>query len=161
MGRLAAVVAKQLLAGRHVVCVRTEQLDISGPIYRNKVKFHAFLNKADNCQPEHGPIHFRAPSMIFWRCVRGMLPHKTKRGAAALSHFKVLEGMPQPYDTVKKEVVPAALRVLRLKPGPRTRTSALFRSRSAGSIRRLSRRWRTSVTFVPPLSTSASLLWRS
>lgn len=31
----------------------------------------------------------RAPSRIFWRTVRGMLPHKTKRGAEALNRLKV------------------------------------------------------------------------
>ena len=45
-----------------------------------------------------------------------MLPHKTKRGAAALNHLKVFEGVPPPYDRVKRMVVPRALRVLRLKP---------------------------------------------
>jgi len=45
-----------------------------------------------------------------------MLPHKTPRGAAALAHFKALEGVPQPYDKVKKVVIPDALRVLRLRP---------------------------------------------
>lgn len=46
-----------------------------------------------------------------------MLPHKTKRGAAALERLKVFEGCPEPFDKKKKMVVPAALRVLRLKPG--------------------------------------------
>ncbi|CDY19938.1 BnaA09g03130D [Brassica napus] len=32
-----------------------------------------------NTKPSHGPIHFRAFSKIFWRTVRGMIPHKTKR----------------------------------------------------------------------------------
>ena len=46
-----------------------------------------------------------------------MVPHKTARGAAALERLKVYEGMPPPYDRKKKMVIPAALRVLRLKPG--------------------------------------------
>ena len=41
-------------------------------------------------KPSHGgPFHLRAPSRIFWRTVRGMLPHKTKRGAEALNRLKV------------------------------------------------------------------------
>ena len=64
-----------------------------------------------------GPFHHRAPSRIFFRAVRGMVPHKTARGAAALQRLKVYEGMPPPYDRKKKFVVPDALRVLRLKPG--------------------------------------------
>src|SRR5436190_1771849 len=54
---------------------------------------------------------------MFWRTVRGMLPHKTARGAAALQRLKTFEGVPPPYDKVKRVVVPQALRVLRLKPG--------------------------------------------
>lgn len=46
-----------------------------------------------------------------------MLPHKTPRGAAALQHLKVFEGVPPPFDKVKKFVVPEALRVVRLKRG--------------------------------------------
>lgn len=46
-----------------------------------------------------------------------MIPHKTARGAAALERLKTFEGIPPPYDTQKRLVVPQALRVLRLKPG--------------------------------------------
>lgn len=46
-----------------------------------------------------------------------MLPHKTKRGAAALERLKVFEGVPPPYDKLKKKVVPIALKNLRIKPG--------------------------------------------
>ena len=46
-----------------------------------------------------------------------MIPHKTARGAAAMERLKVFEGVPPPYDTQKKMVVPQALRVLRLQPG--------------------------------------------
>ena len=64
-----------------------------------------------------GPFHSRAPSRIFYKAVRGMIPHKTARGAAALERLKVFEGVPPPYDKQKKMVVPQALRVLRLQPG--------------------------------------------
>ena len=67
--------------------------------------------------PTHGAIHFRAPSRIFWRTVRGMVPHKTSRGAAALERMKAFEGVPSPYDKIKRMVIPAALRALQLKPG--------------------------------------------
>jgi large subunit ribosomal protein L13Ae len=46
-----------------------------------------------------------------------MVPHKTARGAAALNRLKVFEGIPPPYNTMKRMVVPQALRVLRLQPG--------------------------------------------
>lgn len=74
-----------------------------------------FPNRAILTGP--GPFHFRAPSRIFYKAVRGMIPHKTARGAAALERLKVFEGVPPPYDKKKKMVVPQALRVLRLQPG--------------------------------------------
>ena len=54
---------------------------------------------------------------MFWRTVRGMIPHKTARGKAAMDRLKTFEGVPAPYDKKKRVVVPQALRVLRLKPG--------------------------------------------
>uniref|UniRef100_A0A8U7NE61 Large ribosomal subunit protein uL13 n=1 Tax=Corvus moneduloides TaxID=1196302 RepID=A0A8U7NE61_CORMO len=116
LGRLAAIVAKQVLLGRRVVVVRCEGINISGNFYRNKLKFLAFLRKRMNTNPSRGPFHFRAPSRIFWRTVRGMLPHKTKRGQAALERLKVFDGIPPPYDKRKRMVVPAALKIIRLKP---------------------------------------------
>lgn len=46
-----------------------------------------------------------------------MVPHKTKRGAAALDRMKTFEGVPPPYDKVKRMVIPDALKVLRLQHG--------------------------------------------
>jgi large subunit ribosomal protein L13Ae len=46
-----------------------------------------------------------------------MIPHKTARGAAAMERLKVFEGIPPPYDKKQRQVVPQALRVIRLKPG--------------------------------------------
>merc|ERR1711862_495867 len=58
----------------------------------------------------------RAPSKIMQRTIRGMVPHKTARGAAALDRLTCFEGIPHPYDRKKRMVMPAALKVLRLKP---------------------------------------------
>ncbi|XP_060790823.1 60S ribosomal protein L13a [Neoarius graeffei] len=123
LGRLAAIVAKQVLLGHKVVIVRCEGINISGNFYRNKLKYLSFLRKRMNTNPSRGPYHFRAPSRIFWRTVRGMLPHKTKRGQAALERLKVFDGIPPPYDKRKRVVVPAALKIVRLKP---TRKFALL-----------------------------------
>ncbi|GFQ04412.1 60S ribosomal protein l13a-2 [Phtheirospermum japonicum] len=73
------------------------------------MKYLRFLRKRMNTKPSHGPIHFRAPSKILWRTIRGMIPHKTKRGEAALARLKVYEGVPPPYDKIKRMVIPDAL----------------------------------------------------
>lgn len=118
LGRLASIVAKQLLSGQKVVVVRAEELNISGNFFRSKLKYQSFLRKKSTSNPRKSSTHhYRAPSRIFWRTVRGMLPHKTPRGAAAMERMKVFEGIPAPFDKMKRMVVPAALRVLRLKPG--------------------------------------------
>ncbi|EGG15354.1 S60 ribosomal protein L13a [Cavenderia fasciculata] len=116
LGRLAAKVAKELLSGQKVTVVRCEGILISGPMRRNLLKWDAFMNLTMNTNHARGPRHYRTPSMMFWRTVRGMLPHKTFRGALALRRFKVFEGIPAPYNTQKKMCVPSALKSLTLNP---------------------------------------------
>jgi len=48
-----------------------------------------------------------------------MIPHKTHRGKCAMERLKCFEGIPAPYDKMKKQVCPDAFRVTRLKPGRR------------------------------------------
>ncbi|CAG8484088.1 13888_t:CDS:2 [Acaulospora morrowiae] len=117
LGRLASIVAKQILSGQRIVIVRAEALNVSGSFFRNKIKYHDYLRKRMVVNPARGPFHFRAPSKILYKTIRGMIPHKTSRGAAALGRLKIFEGIPPPYDKQKRMVVPDALRVLRLKPG--------------------------------------------
>nr|XP_019049523.1 ribosomal protein L13 [Kwoniella bestiolae CBS 10118]OCF28453.1 ribosomal protein L13 [Kwoniella bestiolae CBS 10118] len=140
LGRLASIISKQILSGQKVTVVRCEEINVSGSFFRNKLKYHNYLhitpyqqnvNKFTNANttpqphPERhivnpkksGPFHFRAPSRILFKAVRGMVPHKTSRGAAALKRLELYEGVPPAQDKVKKMVVPSALRVLRLKPG--------------------------------------------
>ncbi|VVB14364.1 unnamed protein product [Arabis nemorensis] len=63
---------------------------------------------------------------ILFFCLR--IPHRTKRGVAALARLKIYEGVPSPYDKVKRMVIldtlnfpvwfrPDALKVLRLQSG--------------------------------------------
>ncbi|VVT43938.1 60S ribosomal protein uL13 [Magnusiomyces paraingens] len=117
LGRLASIVAKQLLNGEKVVVVRAEALNISGELFRAKLKYHAYLRKGTRFNKTRGAFHFRAPSRIFYKAVRGMIPHKTARGQEALENLEVYEGIPPAYTNKKRVVVPQALRVLRLKPG--------------------------------------------
>uniref|UniRef100_A0A2K5SEA5 60S ribosomal protein L13a n=1 Tax=Cebus imitator TaxID=2715852 RepID=A0A2K5SEA5_CEBIM len=90
LGHLEAIMAKQILLGRKVV-----------------LKYLAFLCKQTNTNPSQGPYHFQAPSCIFWRTVQGQ---------ATLDRLKVFDGIPLPYDKKKQMVIPAALKVVHLKP---------------------------------------------
>merc|ERR1711898_27566 len=88
MGRLASFVAKEALLGQKVVVVRCEELVISGSFIRNKLKLLMKRNKRMNTNPKKGPFHHRAPSDMFHRVVRGMLPHKQYRGSAAFQRIR-------------------------------------------------------------------------
>merc|ERR1719239_1547600 len=79
MGRLSSIVAKLILTGNKVVVVRCEGINMSGNFYRNKLKYLDFLKKRCNVKPSRGPFHFRAPSKIFWRTVRGRTPSRGSR----------------------------------------------------------------------------------
>lgn len=141
LGRLASTVAKQILNGQKISVVRCEELNISGEFFRNKLKFQDYLRKATRYNKTKGPFHFRAPSRIFYKVVRGMVPHKTARGKAAMERLKVFEGVPPPYDKKGRVVVPQALRLLRLKPGRKyttlKRVSSEFGWRYEGLVDRL------------------------
>ena len=116
MGRLASIVAKELLCGQKVVCVRCEELNITGNMMRNSVRREAFMRKTMNTNPARGHRHQRSPAKIFERTIRGMVPHKSPRGGEALSRLRCYEGVPEEYAKVKRMVVPDAYRVTRLRP---------------------------------------------
>ena len=82
---------------------------------RNFIRREAFMRKKMNTNPSRGGYHQRAPSKMFERTVRGMIPHKSPRGGEALSRLRCFEGCPAPYDKVKRMVVPDAYRVTNLR----------------------------------------------
>ncbi|XP_065579713.1 large ribosomal subunit protein uL13-like [Artemia franciscana] len=117
MGRLSTVVAKSLLNGNKVIVLRAEEINISGTFYRAKLKYLRFLKKRCNVNPARGPFHHRAPSKIFERAVRGMIPYKTTRGRQAMKRLRAYEGVPPKYQRMTKQIAPRALRAVALKPG--------------------------------------------
>jgi large subunit ribosomal protein L13Ae len=117
LGRLASIIAKRLLYGQKIVAVRCEKICISGGFVRQKMKYERFARKRHLTNPKKGPYHYRAPAKILWRTIRGMVPHKTHRGAIALGRLQAFEGVPPPYDKTKRMVVPDALKVIRLQHG--------------------------------------------
>lgn len=59
LGRLASVLAKQLLSGQHIVAVRCEEINISGGMVRQKAKYERFLRKRSVTNPRRGAVKFR------------------------------------------------------------------------------------------------------
>eukprot|EP01062_Namystynia_karyoxenos_P046546 TRINITY_DN3492_c0_g1_i3.p3 TRINITY_DN3492_c0_g1~~TRINITY_DN3492_c0_g1_i3.p3 ORF type:complete len:213 (+),score=112.20 TRINITY_DN3492_c0_g1_i3:106-744(+) len=123
MGRICTTVAKQLLLGHKVTLVRCEEAQQSGSFYRNKLKQLDDCRKAQLTNPKNGPFKQRAPNTIITRMIRGMLTkqarNKCKRGKAALARLTTYNGVPKNMERRKRMVCPAALRVLRLRPGRR------------------------------------------
>ena len=109
MGRAAAVIAKQLVLGRKITCVRTDKIVIAGTEIRNKIKYLNFLKKRKLSNPTKGPFHHRAPSDVFARVVRGMLPRgrkgNGKLGTAALHRLTCYEGIPVNVNRIGQRVV--------------------------------------------------------
>ena len=73
LGRLASVVAKELLAGKKIVIVRCDEVCVSGSLVRNKVKYAYFRKLRHNTNPSRGPFHFKSPARMVWRTIRGMV----------------------------------------------------------------------------------------
>jgi large subunit ribosomal protein L13Ae len=118
LGRLASIVAKELLSGQKIILVRTEEINVSGELFRNKLKWEAFRRKRTNTNPRRGgPFHYRSPADMVRRVIRGMLPRKTKRGDKALLRLTCFVGIPPPHDSQKRLVIPGALRITHLRPG--------------------------------------------
>lgn len=117
VGRAAAVLAKQLLLGKRIVAVRVDEANLAGSEIRNKIKYLNFLRKKKQTNPKKGPFHKRAPSDVFCRVVRGMLPFYTKRGKSALRRLVAYEGVPKNVARLgQRVVIPKAQRQARLMP---------------------------------------------
>ena len=117
VGRMASIIAKQLQLGQRIIIVRCEQAIYSGKHYRNKLNLMKKLHHHNNTNPRRGgPFHLMAPSRIMYRTIRGMIPYKTSKGAAAMGRIKCFDGCPVSCNTLKKMVIPSALKAVKLAP---------------------------------------------
>ena len=98
LGRLASLVAKQLISARKagrkqlVIIYNAEHAVVSGPKTRVLANYDTKykLNHA-----RKGPFYPRMPDQILKRTVRGMLPYqKNSSGRAALRDLRVMIGQP-------------------------------------------------------------------
>ena len=69
LGRLASMIAKELLLGQHVVCVRCEEINISGTFIRNKRTTHP----PAPCPALPSPTAPRGVCVGAGRCAGGLL----------------------------------------------------------------------------------------
>lgn len=94
LGRMASLVAKELLRGRGVVVVNAEKCVVSG---NPQATASAFRERVARGDPYHGPFYPKAPDRIVRRVVRGMLP-KNPKGKKALKNLRVFISLPKEYE---------------------------------------------------------------
>ena len=94
-GRLCSKVAKLILGGKRVNVVNAERALISGA--RNSVirQWMERLEISSRVNPIYGQIHPRRPDTILRRMVRGMVPRRKPKGAAAMKRLRIYIGVPE------------------------------------------------------------------
>ncbi|MCL4387717.1 50S ribosomal protein L13 [Candidatus Marsarchaeota archaeon] len=95
LGRIASMIAKNLLDGKDVAVVNAEKAIISGKRKPMAAKYRTRLNLQEKENPEHSPYWSRRPDMLFKRIVRGMLPYRRPRGKEAFRKLRVFMGEPE------------------------------------------------------------------
>mmetsp|Transcript_27750 Transcript_27750/g.43978 ORF Transcript_27750/g.43978 Transcript_27750/m.43978 type:complete len:166 (+) Transcript_27750:1-498(+) len=89
---------------------------MSGHLIRNKLKMRMFRGHRMNTNPNKGPFHYVAPSRVFYRVVRGMIPHKTPRGKKMMKLLHCYDGMPPRFQHIRKVRMITAYKAIRLDP---------------------------------------------
>lgn len=94
VGRLASVLAKRLMMGEDIIIVNAEKAVLTGSAARIKERY---FQKRKRGSMLKGPYYPRYPDAVIKRAVRGMLPYKKAKGAAALKRLKVYMGVPEKF----------------------------------------------------------------
>ncbi|KAF6742406.1 ribosomal protein L13 domain-containing protein [Ephemerocybe angulata] len=133
LGRLASIIAKQVFSGQKIVV---------------QLRYYNLLRERHIVNPKKSsPFHHRAPSKFLYRAIRGMVPHKSARGAATLERLRLFEGSPLPYN--RKKRMPGrkhcTAKPLSHEVGWGYKTSSTVLRKSVGSRRRPS----TSAGYIP------------
>ena len=101
VGRLGARVAKLLLAGQSVEIINADKAVMVGSLEAAKEKYLSRRSQQNKRNPDESPHWPRAPQMLLRRMIRGMLPHKSRRGRDAYHRLKVCIGAPAGAKTSK------------------------------------------------------------
>jgi large subunit ribosomal protein L13 len=99
-GRLASVVASQILRGKKIVVLNSEKAVISGDRRSVVAQWKQRLELGSKVNPIYGPFHPRRPDNIMWRMVRGMVPKTKTKGTLGLKRVRFYIGVPEKYSGV-------------------------------------------------------------
>ncbi len=107
LGRLSSIVATRVLAGEEIALINVEKAIVSG---NRAMVLKEYYAKRVRGSVEGGPFYPRRPDHLVKRTIRGMLPYKTRPGAAAFRRVKAYVGVPYELKDVEAEVLEAAHR---------------------------------------------------
>ena len=106
LGRMASVVAKDLLNGEDVFIVNANKCIITG---KKKMVLARYKKKRSLTHARKGPFYPKRSDRMVKRAVRGMLPMKKNRGKEAIKRLKVYIKVPRALQNVKKVKIDRAL----------------------------------------------------
>ena len=95
LGRMCSLVAQRVLAGEEIAIINAEKVIVSGS--------RAMIMKEYYTKRVRGSVDVK-------RTVRGMIPYKTRPGAAAFRRVKAYVGVPYEFKDAEAEVLEAAHR---------------------------------------------------
>lgn len=101
-GRLASVVAKELLQGEQVIVINAEKAVLSGDRSSLILQYKERLGIRTLTAPWKGPLHPRHPDRLLRRIIRGMVPWKKDRGRNAMKRLRVYIGAPEGIKTKRQ-----------------------------------------------------------
>lgn len=107
LGRLCSIVAKRAINGEEIAIINAEKVIVSGS---RAMVLEEYYVKRVRGSVEGGPFYPRRPDHILKRTVRGMIPYKTRPGAAAFKRIKTYVGVPYEFKDAETEVLEDAHR---------------------------------------------------
>ena len=107
LGRLSSIVATRALAGEEIAIINAEKAIVSG---NRAMVLNEYYTKRVRGSVEGGPFYPRRPDHLVKRTIRGMLPYKTRPGAAAFRRIKAYVGVPYELKDVEAVVLTEAHR---------------------------------------------------
>jgi len=106
LGRLASVVAKELLNGEEIRIVNASKCIITG---KKKMILARYRKKRALTHRRKGPFFPRGSDRIVKRTIKGMLPVKKTRGKEALKRLRVYVHVPKGLANEKRTKIDIAM----------------------------------------------------
>jgi large subunit ribosomal protein L13 len=101
VGRMGSYAAKQALLGHTINILNCDKAVMTGSKTGNIAQYRYLIRETG--QPQKGPFLSRLPDRFVRRQIRGMLPHKKARGAAAWKRILCYQGVPDEFKGKKLE----------------------------------------------------------